>query len=134
MGATCPLAVASSFLVQTHRLRHMGQMQINFLLLLRHAIRGQEHPRMKIAARTGVSRSNILKLSQYVVKEHPDVWLHIDAAWAGVALACPEYREPLRLPQINEFATSFCTNFHKVVSTLPKFSAPLKAFYLVGTR
>lgn len=42
------------------------------------------------------------------------MWLHIDAAWAGVALACPEYREPLRLAGINEYADSYCTNFHKV--------------------
>ena len=47
------------------------------------------------------------------MKDYPDVWLHIDAAWAGVALSCPEYREKLYLPQINEYATSFCTNFHK---------------------
>ncbi|KAF5317274.1 hypothetical protein D9611_004044 [Ephemerocybe angulata] len=55
---------------------------------------------------------NISEIAQ-VLKEYPDVWLHIDAAWAGVALACPEYREALYLPQINEAATSFCTNFHK---------------------
>ncbi|KAJ2916332.1 hypothetical protein MD484_g4111, partial [Candolleomyces efflorescens] len=48
-----------------------------------------------------------------VLKEHPDVWLHIDAAWAGVAFSCPEYREQLYLPEINESATSICANFHK---------------------
>ncbi|CAE6465707.1 unnamed protein product [Rhizoctonia solani] len=44
---------------------------------------------------------------------HPDIWLHIDAAWAGVALACPEFREMSHLSAINEYAHSFCTNFHK---------------------
>jgi len=41
------------------------------------------------------------------------LWVHIDAAWAGVALSCPEYRGILYLDEINEFADSFCTNFHK---------------------
>ncbi|KAJ7472562.1 pyridoxal phosphate-dependent decarboxylase [Mycena latifolia] len=41
------------------------------------------------------------------------LWLHIDAAWAGVALACPEFREFCQLDAINNFADSFCTNFHK---------------------
>lgn len=48
-----------------------------------------------------------------VLREHPDTWLHVDAAWAGVALACPEYRDQAYLSAINEHATSFCTNFHK---------------------
>ena len=48
------------------------------------------------------------------MKEHPDVWLHVDAAWAGVTLACPEYREVAQLDSINAYADSFCTNFHKV--------------------
>lgn len=48
------------------------------------------------------------------MKEHLDIWLHVDAAWAGVALVCPEYHELLRLADINEFADSYCTNFHKV--------------------
>ncbi|GJJ08842.1 hypothetical protein Clacol_003061 [Clathrus columnatus] len=41
------------------------------------------------------------------------LWLHIDAAWAGVALACPEYHEACYLNGINTYADSFCTNFHK---------------------
>lgn len=47
-------------------------------------------------------------------KDHPSLWVHIDAAWAGVALCCPEYREMCYLEEINDFADSFCTNFHKV--------------------
>lgn len=47
---------------------------------------------------------------------YPDFWIHIDAAWAGAALACPEYREPLYLNAINKYAHSFCMNPHKVGS------------------
>ncbi|KAG2015812.1 aromatic-L-amino-acid decarboxylase [Coprinopsis cinerea AmutBmut pab1-1] len=48
-----------------------------------------------------------------ILQDFPDVWLHIDAAWAGVAMSCPEYRESLGLNEINQYATSYCTNFHK---------------------
>ncbi|KIK09301.1 hypothetical protein K443DRAFT_127744 [Laccaria amethystina LaAM-08-1] len=50
---------------------------------------------------------------QEVAREHPDLWVHIDAAWAGVALSCPENRGKLYLRETNDFADSFCTNFHK---------------------
>ena len=49
-----------------------------------------------------------------VVKEYPSIWLHIDAAWAGIALALPEFREQGRLAAINAYGQSFCTNYHKV--------------------
>ncbi|KAG6828345.1 hypothetical protein H0H92_008284 [Tricholoma furcatifolium] len=45
---------------------------------------------------------------------HPSLWVHVDAAWAGVALACQEHREKLCLKEINAFVDSFCTNFHKL--------------------
>lgn len=48
------------------------------------------------------------------MKEHPSIWLHVDAAWAGVAMACPEYRVFGKLDPINQYATSYGTNFHKV--------------------
>jgi len=48
-----------------------------------------------------------------VVKDHPSLWVHIDAAWAGIALCCPENRNQLYSKEINTFANSFCTNFHK---------------------
>jgi glutamate/tyrosine decarboxylase-like PLP-dependent enzyme len=48
------------------------------------------------------------------VKDRPSIWLHVDAAWAGVTLACPEYRDIAQLGNINKYADSFCTNFHKV--------------------
>ncbi|KAJ7690685.1 pyridoxal phosphate-dependent transferase [Mycena rosella] len=50
---------------------------------------------------------------QAVLKDHPEVWLHVDAAWAGIALCCPETRDALFLDAINAAADSFCTNFHK---------------------
>jgi len=48
-----------------------------------------------------------------VVKDYPWLWVHVDAAWAGIALCCPEYRGDFYLEEINTFAKSFCTNFHK---------------------
>lgn len=48
------------------------------------------------------------------VKDYPSLWIHVDAAWAGITLACPEYRERCQLDYINKIADSFCTNFHKV--------------------
>ncbi|KAF5386192.1 hypothetical protein D9615_002288 [Tricholomella constricta] len=50
---------------------------------------------------------------QQIAKNYPSLWVHVDAAWAGVALSCPENRERCHLNTINEFADSFCTNFHK---------------------
>jgi aromatic-L-amino-acid decarboxylase len=44
----------------------------------------------------------------------PDTWLHVDAAYAGVAGLCPEYR-PL-LAGVDR-ADSFCTNAHKWLLT-----------------
>ncbi|KAF8317413.1 hypothetical protein DL93DRAFT_2125123 [Clavulina sp. PMI_390] len=41
------------------------------------------------------------------------LWLHVDAAWAGVSYSCPEFRGPGRLADVNTYADSFCTNFHK---------------------
>ncbi|WVR04512.1 hypothetical protein IAU60_001516 [Kwoniella sp. DSM 27419] len=48
-----------------------------------------------------------------VLKDYPTAFLHVDAAWAGVAYALPDQREYLRLAEVNEYADSFCTNFHK---------------------
>jgi aromatic-L-amino-acid decarboxylase len=47
-------------------------------------------------------------------QDHPSLWIHVDAAWAGMALSCPEYRELCQLEAINQYANSFCANFHKV--------------------
>ena len=48
------------------------------------------------------------------MKSYLWLWVHVDGAWAGSALCCPEYRDKLYLKEINSFAHSFCTNFHKV--------------------
>ncbi|KZT04883.1 uncharacterized protein LAESUDRAFT_760636 [Laetiporus sulphureus 93-53] len=47
-----------------------------------------------------------------VVQDHP-LWIHVDGAWAGSALACPEYRDIVQLDNINKYATSFGMNLHK---------------------
>ncbi|KAA1472514.1 hypothetical protein DENSPDRAFT_821425 [Dentipellis sp. KUC8613] len=48
------------------------------------------------------------------IKEHyPSMWLHVDAAWAGVTLSCPELRDKAQLSGINTYADSLCVNFHK---------------------
>jgi aromatic-L-amino-acid decarboxylase len=65
---------------------------------------------MFIDIRASIFLINLLSL---LVKDHPSLWVHIDAAWAGMALCCPENRGPLYLEEINVFAHSFCTNFHK---------------------
>ncbi|ORY27788.1 putative aromatic-L-amino-acid decarboxylase [Naematelia encephala] len=48
-----------------------------------------------------------------VLRAYPTAFLHVDAAWAGVALALPDQRKNLRLDQVNQYANSFCTNAHK---------------------
>ncbi|KAF8828784.1 hypothetical protein HHX47_DHR3000279 [Lentinula edodes] len=49
------------------------------------------------------------------VTDFPDIKIHVDAAWAGMALVCPEFREMCYLKDINAIADSFSTNFHKAV-------------------
>ncbi|EGO00872.1 hypothetical protein SERLA73DRAFT_178838 [Serpula lacrymans var. lacrymans S7.3] len=48
-----------------------------------------------------------------VASDYASLWLHVDGAWAGVSMACPEFREICHLEAINRYADSFCTNFHK---------------------
>ncbi|KAI5451978.1 hypothetical protein NCC49_001277 [Naganishia albida] len=48
-----------------------------------------------------------------VLQDFPTVFLHVDAAWAGVCMALPELRTQLQLEAINKHAHSFSTNFHK---------------------
>jgi aromatic-L-amino-acid decarboxylase len=43
------------------------------------------------------------------------VWLHVDAAWAGVAAVCPELRE--MHAGVDQYADSYCTNPHKWLLT-----------------
>ncbi|PWN36858.1 PLP-dependent transferase [Meira miltonrushii] len=48
-----------------------------------------------------------------VLKNYPDIWFHIDAAYAGVCLALPEMRTKCHLDVINRRVNSFSTNLHK---------------------
>lgn len=45
-----------------------------------------------------------------LAKEYPDIWIHVDAAYAGSALVCPEYQH--LCPPIASF-DSFNFNLHK---------------------
>ncbi|OAP60126.1 hypothetical protein AYL99_05128 [Fonsecaea erecta] len=46
-----------------------------------------------------------------VLEAHPDLWVHIDAAYAGAALVCPEYSSKYSPQMI--IADSFNMNMHK---------------------
>ena len=46
-------------------------------------------------------------------RRYPSLWVHVDAAWAGVAYALPEYRETGHLASLNSYVDSFSTNMHK---------------------
>ena len=48
------------------------------------------------------------------IAQREGIWFHIDAAYAGVALICPEYRDPLTGL---ELSNSFNTNGHKLLLT-----------------
>ncbi|KAH8086014.1 pyridoxal phosphate-dependent transferase [Cristinia sonorae] len=74
-----------------------------------------KHPFIIIATIGTTSSGAIDRLDEIgeVVKDYPSLWIHVDAAWAGVTLACPEFREVAMLDSINQYADSFCTNFHK---------------------
>ncbi|KAK7689917.1 hypothetical protein QCA50_006556 [Cerrena zonata] len=74
-----------------------------------------KHPFMIIATVGTTSSGAVDRLGEIgeAVRDYPDVWIHVDAAWAGVTLACPEFREKAQLENINKYADSFCTNFHK---------------------
>ena len=63
------------------------------------------------------------------MQSDPSIWVHVDAAWAGVALACPEFRNAVQLHNINQYADSFCTNFHKVCGwSLSEYATGNKEF------
>lgn len=73
------------------------------------------HPFIIVATIGTTSSGAVDRLDEIanVAKNYPFLWLHVDAAWAGVALVCPEYREACQLSAVNTYADSFCTNFHK---------------------
>ncbi|KAF8523052.1 pyridoxal phosphate-dependent transferase [Hysterangium stoloniferum] len=72
------------------------------------------HPFVLIATvgTTGTGAVDRIDEIGSIAQEH-GLWLHIDSAWAGVAMACPEYRGLCQLDAINTYADSFCTNLHK---------------------
>ncbi|PCH37501.1 PLP-dependent transferase [Wolfiporia cocos MD-104 SS10] len=74
-----------------------------------------KHPFILIATIGTTSSGAIDRLGEIgeVAKDYPDLWIHVDAAWAGVTLACPEYREVAQLDNINKYAWSVGTNYHK---------------------
>ncbi|KAF8839449.1 hypothetical protein BDN67DRAFT_970046 [Paxillus ammoniavirescens] len=73
------------------------------------------HPFILVATVGTTSTGAIDHLAEIgeIITTQPSLWLHVDAAWAGVSMACPEYRELCLLDDINKYADSFCTNFHK---------------------
>ncbi|XP_006460873.1 hypothetical protein AGABI2DRAFT_185212 [Agaricus bisporus var. bisporus H97] len=74
-----------------------------------------KHPFILIATlgTTSSGASDNMPEIRNIAKDYPSLWIHVDAAWAGVVFSCPEYRDKLYHTDINEMATSFCTNFHK---------------------
>ncbi|CAA7259160.1 unnamed protein product [Cyclocybe aegerita] len=73
------------------------------------------HPFILIATVGSTSSGAVDSIPEIreVAKDYPSLWVHIDAAWAGSALSCPENRGVLHLEDFNAFADSVCTNFHK---------------------
>lgn len=73
------------------------------------------HPFILIGTVGTTSSGAIDRLDELgpILATHPSIWLHVDAAWAGIAMACPEYRGLCLLESINKYGDSFCTNFHK---------------------
>ena len=63
---------------------------------------------------TGTCAVDRLDEIEMVLKDYPDVWLHMDAAWAGTALICPEHHY---LTKHFGCLDSFSTNLHKWLLT-----------------
>lgn len=62
---------------------------------------------------TGTGAIDPVRAVADLAREH-GAWVHVDAAWAGVAALCPEYRDLL---DGVELADSFCTDAHKWLLT-----------------
>ncbi|KAI0031280.1 pyridoxal phosphate-dependent transferase [Vararia minispora EC-137] len=79
--------------------------------------RAAGHMPFVLVATVGTTTSGLIdcvkELGALLKEDYPDIWLHVDAAWAGCALSCPEYRERAQLEGINLYADSLCINFHK---------------------
>jgi aromatic-L-amino-acid/L-tryptophan decarboxylase len=73
-------------------------------------------PAMIVATVGTTSTTAIDPVSEIgVIARENDVWLHVDAAYAGVAAICPELR--WILDGVGDFADSFGTNPHKWMLT-----------------
>jgi aromatic-L-amino-acid/L-tryptophan decarboxylase len=62
---------------------------------------------------TGTGAVDPVRAVAEAAREH-GVWVHVDAAWAGVAALCPEFRHLL---DGAELVDSLCTNAHKWLLT-----------------
>ena len=62
---------------------------------------------------TGVGAVDPTREMAQIAREH-NAWVHVDAAWAGVAAVCPELRW---LADGVDLADSYCTNPHKWLLT-----------------
>lgn len=62
---------------------------------------------------TGTGAVDPVRAVALAAREH-GVWVHVDAAWAGVAALCPEHRDLL---DGVELVDSFCTDAHKWLLT-----------------
>ena len=62
---------------------------------------------------TGTGAVDPVRAIAEAAREH-GAWVHVDAAWAGVAALCPEHRDLL---DGVELADSFCTDAHKWLLT-----------------
>ena len=62
---------------------------------------------------TGTGAVDPVRAVAQAARRH-GAWVHVDAAWAGVAALCPEHRELL---DGVELADSFCTDAHKWLLT-----------------
>ncbi|KAG1888092.1 pyridoxal phosphate-dependent decarboxylase [Suillus subluteus] len=71
-----------------------------------------------IGANTDHILASLDESSYLHTETYPFLWLHVNAAWAGITLVHPEYHKVCQLPTVNAYADSFCTNFHKVCSCL----------------
>ncbi|KAI0783433.1 pyridoxal phosphate-dependent transferase [Abortiporus biennis] len=73
-----------------------------------------KHPFVIIATIGTTSSGAIDRLNEIgEVVKGSSLWVHVDAAWAGVTLSCPEFRDIAQLDYINKYGDSLCVNFHK---------------------
>ncbi|HEY0815388.1 MAG TPA: pyridoxal-dependent decarboxylase [Pseudonocardia sp.] len=67
-----------------------------------------------VCATVGTTGTGAVDPVREIVQVASGAWVHVDAAWAGVAALCPEYRYLL---DGVDGADSFCTDAHKWLAT-----------------